>query len=97
MHTRTRSVTGIMRAVDTAAAYLPDLTVIFVSHCDGAAWLADPTTDTVYIDGTTNPDRAGLAITDALDALCHARGVPAPLHTRRPLRLIHSSDEATGT
>lgn len=95
MHTRTRSVTGIMRAVDTAAAYLPDLTVIFVPDCDGAAWLADPHTDTVYIDGSVTPNRAGLAITDALDALCHARGVPAPLHTRRPLRLIHS--QATGT
>jgi len=88
-------VAGILRSVDTAAIYLPDLTVTFVPRCDGSAWLVDPDTCSVYVDGTTSCDQAADALIDALTALCNTHGVPTPLDTHRQLRLVHN--RAVGT
>lgn len=92
---RSQSVTGILRAVDIAAQHLPDLTVTFTPHCDGATWLVDPETCSIWVNGTTTPDHAGRALTEALHALCRALNVAIPgLVQPRPLRLVYSR---TGT
>lgn len=86
---RPPSLTRAHAAIAATADHLPRLQVVVAPHCDGATWLADTDTDTVYVDGSVSPDHASIALLDALDTLCRHHGVPTPWITPpRGLRLV---------
>lgn len=80
------SADDTMAAIDATAAHLPDLQVFVAQDCRGEAWLVDPRTCTVWVDGSSRPDVWSEALLDALDELCRIHSCPAP----RGLRLVHS-------
>lgn len=84
----TTTVSSVLRTIDSATRHLPGLHIIFAPHgCRGHAWIVDPDTMSVYIDGTATPERAAQYLTDALTALYrHLRRVHAT--PRRTLRLL---------
>jgi hypothetical protein len=81
------TVQRVLDAIDETAGRIPRLTVI-TADCHGASWLADPTTDTIYISPRQPAARWATCCLDALDALCDHHDVARP--GRIMLRLIPS-------
>jgi len=95
---RPPSLTCAHAAIAAAAEHLPRLQVVLTPHCDGATWIVDTTTDTVYLDGSGSADQAARSLLDALDTLCAHHGIPTPQDTpRHGLRLIHGQSQSTRT
>lgn len=87
------SVDDVMAAIDSAARHVPDLRIVVSPDCSGNAWLVDPTTSTIYVEGTAHPHDWCSALLEALDALARHHAFAPPQGLRLVTQQRHTCDD----